>query len=573
VALDGSIDWLPTPDLSSPTVFAAVLDAQRGGRFALAPEAPFTADRRYLPGTNVLETTFGTATGSVCVTDAFTLAGAQLAPSREVVRRVIGIAGEVPLRWVLEPRFSFGEARTRIEMRDGVPAASAGADALAVRSFDAGEPECSDGAISGRFVARAGSSSLLALSIAHQEPLVLPTRNELERRLDGTEQTWRRWADGRRYDGPWRDSVLRSVLALKLLVSAPTGAVAAAATTSLPEAIGGGRNWDYRYSWVRDSAFSIDALLELDCAEDAHAYFWWLMHASQLPHPRLNVLYKLDGGNRVPERELGLSGYRDSRPVRVGNAAAEQLQLDTYGELLQTAWLYVAGGHRLDGDFAKRLAEIADLVCELWRRPDAGIWEVRAEPEHNTQSKMMCWLALERACGLADRGAIPGKNAQRWRREQAAVRGCVEGSCGSEAQTSYVRSAGGEDLDASVLLGAVFGYSDADTHRMTTTIDAIRRELARGPLLSRYTGDDGLAGGEGAFVACSFWLAEALAHAGRIDEATELMEELLALANDVGLYAEQIDPETGAFLGNFPQGLSHLALIGAAYAVQQRSAS
>jgi len=314
VALDGSIDWLPTPGLGSPSVFGALIDADRGGRFALAPEGPFGVERRYLPGTHVLETTFVADSGAVRVTDALTLGGRELAPGRELVRAVTGLSGEVPLRWSVEPRFGFGAAKPRIHRRAGVPVATAGADALAVLSFDAGEPVCADGAISGGFVAREGTRALLALAIAHQEPLVLPARDELELRLERTELIWKRWSDARRYDGPWRESVLRSVLALKLLVSAPTGAVAAAATTSLPEEIGGERNWDYRYAWVRDSAFTIDALLELDCVDEAHAYFWWLMHASQLTHPRLNVLYELDGGNhpasapaqaRAPRRSVG----------------------------------------------------------------------------------------------------------------------------------------------------------------------------------------------------------------------------------------------------------------------------
>jgi GH15 family glucan-1,4-alpha-glucosidase len=572
VARDGAVDWLPLPDLDSPSVFGAVLDAARGGRFELAPERPFEVERRYLPGTNVLETTFTTAEGAVRVTDALTLPDATLGPLRELQRRVEGLSGRVALRWRVEPRFAYGDAAARIGRRDGVPVASGDGAALAIRAFGAGEPELLAGAIGGRFEAREGTRATLALCATDQEPLVFPARDELEQRLEQTAATWRRWTEERSYDGPWREEVMRSILALKLLVFAPSGALAAAATTSLPEDIGGERNWDYRYSWVRDSAFMLDTLLELDCSGEAHAYFWWLMHASQITHPRLQVLYRLDGGHHADERERPLAGYRGSRPVRTGNAAVDQLQLDTYGELLQTAWLYAEDGNFIDRDLAARLAGIADHVCEIWRRPDSGIWEVRSEPLHFTQSKMMCWIALDRALALARRGCISGRHAARWKREAKAIRDFVDARCWSREKRGYVRFAGGEELDASVLLGVLFGYGDPRSERWTGTVEAVRRELAHGPFVHRYSGEDGLGGEEGAFLCCSFWLAEALARTGRLDEAVALMEELVALANDVGLYAEEIDPETGAMLGNMPQGLSHLSLISAARAIGREEA-
>jgi GH15 family glucan-1,4-alpha-glucosidase len=567
VARDGAVDWLPLPDLDSPSVFAAVLDAERGGRFELAPEEPFEVERRYLRGTNVLETTFTTAGGAVRVTDALTLPDPSLGPLRELQRRVEGLSGSVTLRWRVEPRFHYGAGPVRLGLRDGIPIASVDGTAVAIRAFDAGEPEVLAGSVGGRFEAAEGSRATVAICAAHQEPLVFPAREEMEERLERTAATWRRWTEKRGYDGPWREEVLRGILALKLLVFAPSGAVAAAATTSLPEEIGGERNWDYRYSWVRDSAFALDALLELDCSEEAHAYFWWLMHASQITHPHLQVLYRLDGGHHADERERPLSGYRGSSPVRTGNAAVGQLQLDTFGELMQTAWLYAKEDHRIDRDLADRLAEIADHVCEVWRKPDSGIWEVRSDPLDFTQSKMMCGVALDRALALARRRCIPGRHAVRWKREQKAIRDFVDGRCWSERKRSYVRSAGVEELDASVLLGALFGYGDPRSARWVGTVEAVRRELAHGPYVIRYPGEDGLRGQEGAFLCCSFWLAEALARTGKVDEAAALMDELVGLANDVGLYAEEVDRETGALLGNLPQGLSHLSLISAARAI------
>jgi GH15 family glucan-1,4-alpha-glucosidase len=564
VSRDGSVDWLCLPDLDSPSVFGSLLDAGRGGRFALAPDGEFEARRRYLPGTNVLETTFTTADGAVRVTDALTLPAGRLAPLRELARRVEGVAGAVTLRWRLVPRFGYGEAPTRLGRRAGIPVATAGADAVALRTWDAGEPRLDGDAICGRFEVTPGTRALLAVTAAHGEPLVLPARDDVERRLDATASFWRDWAGKRAYDGPWREAVVRSALALKLLVHAPSGAVAAAPTTSLPERLGGERNWDYRFCWVRDSAFTADALLRLGCPAEARAYFSWLLHAAQLTQPRLGVLYRLDGGARARERTLSLDGYRSSRPVRVGNGAAGQLQLDVYGDLLQTAWLYAGRAGGLDSDTARRLAEVADLVCDCWRQPDAGIWETRGEPRHHTHSKLMCWVALDRAGRLAADGTIPGRHAARWRREAEAIRRFVDERCWSPSLGAYAQHAGGDEADASLLQAALVGWAAPDDPRLRGTIDGVRRELGRGPLLYRYRSDDGLPPGEGAFLACSFWLVDALARSGRLDEAAATMEELLALANDVGLYSEEIDPETGEFLGNLPQGLVHLALIGAA---------
>jgi GH15 family glucan-1,4-alpha-glucosidase len=423
--------------------------------------------------------------------------------------------------------------------------------------------------VASTFLAEPGRPSLVVLVAAHAEPLVFPPRADVEARLDGTIASWRRWAADRRYDGPWRDDVVRSALALKLLVFAPSGAIAAAATTSLPEELGGVRNWDYRYSWPRDSAFAINALVALGCSREAEAYFWWTMHASQLSRPRLRVLYRLDGGAEADERELPLRGYRDSRPVRVGNGAADQVQLDLYGELLGAASAYARHRGGLDRDHARRLAERADYVSAIWRERDSGIWEVRSGPAHFTQSKMMCAIALERAAELADLGFLSRDRAGHWLAEERLIRAFVEEHCWSEAKGTYVRAPDDESVDASLLLAITSGYDDPRSSRLARTVDAIRRELAHGPLVHRYLAEDGLPGEEGAFVACSFWLVEALARQARLDEAEALMKEVLACAGDLGLFAEEIHPATGEFLGNLPQGLSHLALVNAAVAIEE----
>jgi len=558
VARDGAIDWLCLPDLDSASVFGALLDSERGGRFSLEPERVSHSVRRYLPGTNILETTFTTAAGVVRVTDAMTLPTAGLSPYRELARRIEGLRGDVAVRWCVEPRFGYSSAATRIERRGGVPIATAGRDAIAVCSFGAGEATTSEGAMAGHFTTRAGSSSLLVLSAAHQEPLVLPARADVEARLEATSRAWREWSNRREYEGPWEDSVLRSALALKLLVYAPSGAIAAAATTSLPEEIGADRNWDYRYSWPRDSAFTLEALLALGCAPEARAFFYWLLHASQLTQPRLQVLYRLDGRAEAEEKTLPLAGYRGSRPARVGNGAAGQTQLDVYGEVFAAAARFADFSGGLDRDHGHRLAEIADHICRIWEQPDAGIWELRDEPRHFTQSKMMCAVALDRACELAKRGLLPAKHLDHWQHEQTRIREFVETRCYSDAKASYVRSAGEEQLDASLLLALLSGYDEPTSPRLIGTVDAVRRELGRGPLVYRWADEPG------AFLTCSFWLADAYARQRRLEQAATLMDELIGLANDLGLYAEELYAETGEFLGNFPQGLTHLALINAA---------
>jgi GH15 family glucan-1,4-alpha-glucosidase len=580
VASDGAIDWLCLPNFDSPSVFAAVLDVDRGGRFELRPAIPFSSTRRYLPSTNVLETTFVTDRGALRVVDAMTLPDGHLAPMRELVRSVEGLSGSVPMSWRFSPRFEYGAGEPRREWRGSVPVATFHADALAVVSWDAGTPAWGQEGAGATFDVRAGSRAELVLTSATAEPLVFPSRGAVERRLADTVSFWRRWTADRQYSGPWADSVLRSALTLKLLIFAPSGASVAAPTTSLPEEIGGERNWDYRFCWIRDSNFAIDALLTLGCRQEARSLFWWFMQATALTEPELHVLYRLDGGVGVAERDLALAGYGHSRPVRVGNSAVEQTQIDIYGALLHAAWLYSEGHDRLDADMGAVLERIADRVCSIWPQADAGIWEVRNGPFQFTHSKVMCWAALDRAIHLSERGELPSGHLARWRRESDAIRAFVETRCWSERLRSYRRIADEDDLDASLLMLPIVGYGgdggdggdpgsrDGTGTRINDTIDAIMRELRQGDFVYRYRAADGVRGGEGAFLNCSFWLVSALARVGRLDEAGELMDRLVARANDVGLYSEEIDLKSGTFLGNFPQALVHFALIDAAVAVR-----
>jgi GH15 family glucan-1,4-alpha-glucosidase len=566
VARDGAIDWLCLPNIDSPSTFARLLDAEHGGAFELSPIGPFEAAQRYVEGTNVLQTTFRAGEGSVRVTDAMTLTDTtSISPMREIVRKVEALDGRVRMRWEVTPRFVYGGHETKLAQRSGRPFFCSGKDGLAVSAWGAGDVEFRDRSVGGDFELDTGETALLTLAATYKEPAVLPARARVERRLELTLRFWRDWSARALYDGPWRDEVVRSVLALKLLVFAPSGAIVAAPTTSLPEWYGGGRNWDYRYAWVRDASWTLDALLRLGYRDEATAFFWWIMHASRITQPRLQILYRVDGSTRAREKTLdGFSGYRDSQPVRIGNGAADQLQLDVYGSLFDAAVMYVEAGCKIHRDTGRELAEIADYVAEHWREKDSGIWEVRNEPSHFTQSKALCWVALDHACTLAERGVLPDRS-ERWRREADEIHSFVEEHGWSDEHRSYVRAPNQRELDGSLLTMALLDYP---SERLGLLVDAVRRDLAEGPLVYRYRGEDGVEGSEGAFLTCSFWLADALARLGRVDEAVELMEELLALANHVGLFPEEMDPATSDYLGNYPQALTHLALVNAAVSIQ-----
>jgi GH15 family glucan-1,4-alpha-glucosidase len=474
------------------------------------------------------------------------------------------------MRWSIDSELGGRRGAPRIERRGSRIVIASGRDALALGAWRAGEPEIRERAVQGGFVAE-GEPAILTLAAAHGEPLVFVGPKHAQGSLERTDRFWREWSARTRYDGPWREQVVRSALVLKLLVYAPSGAIVAAPTTSLPEEIGGVRNWDYRFAWLRDATWSLDAMLTLGYRDEATAFFWWFMHASRLTRPRLGVLYRVDGGVQRGEVDAeGLDGYRSSRPVRIGNAAADQEQLDIYGSVIDAAWRYAESGGTIDRSTGKDLAKIADYVAKIWEQPDNGIWEVRDERAHYTHSKAMCWLALHRASALAAAGLVPDRR-ERWESAAGRVREFYEQDGWDEQLGSFVRAPDMREVDASVLTLALLECEDAHAEKMLRTIEAVRRDLTHGPFVYRYLGEDGLPPGEGAFLACSFWLAACLARAGRVDEAVDYMVQLVAAANDVGLYAEEIDPATGEFLGNFPQGLTHLALVNAATAIAEAS--
>lgn len=572
VADDGSIDWMPIPGLDDPTVFGALLDPHKSGCFELAPLEPHDVSRRYVEDTNVLQTTFTTAGGVVTVTDALNLQDGGQLSWVELARGVRAVSGRVRMRYRLRPCFDFGLDRTELGREGEVVIATQDDRMMAFRCWDAGEPLHSEGEIAGEFELRHTSSeALLVCVFAHDQPVPLPPRREIEIRSKRTVDAWRRWIDFHSYDGPWREAVGRSLLALKLLIDAHNGAIVAAPTTSLPEWVGGDRNYDYRYAWVRDSAFVLDAFGAAGYREQVHASLSFILAATKATHPRLEPFYALDGSVPREQVELPLAGYRGSRPVHKGNDAEGQLQLGCYGSLLETIELYVRHGNVLDRGTGVRVAEVADHVCRVWRNEDSGIWEL-FDLRHYTLSKMQCWVALDRAIGLAEQGHAPEDRVDAWRVEAVRIREWVDRNCWSEHKRSYTFCAGSEKLDAAVLLAARTGYLEPSDPRLRSTVHAIRAELSAGgpgemsgggPLLYRYSGQQGV---EGAFLACSFWLVEALARMGELKEARQAMDILLGLSNDVGLYSEEMDPASGELLGNFPQGLTHLALVNAALA-------
>jgi GH15 family glucan-1,4-alpha-glucosidase len=569
VAADGSVDFMSLPSLDSPTTFAALLDPEQGGRFTLAPAVDFDAARRYVARTNVLETTYRTGDGVARVTEALTLQDGGLLPWVELARRIEGVEGSVPLEWRLEPRFDWGREPPRVVRRGGLLVAEGAGIQLAVHSWGAGEVEPEEDALAASFEIGAGERALLALVAACEQPLHAPSRDHVEARLDATKRVWERWLGLWAYDGPWEEEVARSALALKLLVYAPNGSIAAAPTTSLPEVVGGDKNYDYRYSWVRDSAFTLDALMRLGIPEQVQESFACLLRAVRETAPDLRPFYDLDGCVPTRREKLGhLRGYRDSRPVRYGNAAATQLQLGSWGDLLETAALYCSEGNVLDAETGEMLAGCIDRLAVLWADEDSGMWELD-ELRHYTSSKIAVWMAFDRALRLAEEGQLPDRHVAPWREQCDRLHAWIEERCWSDELGAYCGWAGEESLDAGILRAMRMDYPE--TERLDRTVDTIRERLAAAPGLIYRTSEH--VGQEGAFVACSFWVVEALARLGRVDEACETMEQVLPYASELGLFAEQIDPESGELLGNFPQGLSHLALVNAAGAIEDASAS
>jgi len=569
VGTDGAIDWCCLPRVDSPSVVAAILDANRGGHFRITPEASSTQVKQlYLPNTNVLLTRFFGSDGVVEVVDFMPVAAAADHAS-VLIRQIRAVKGEVPLAVDVAPRFDYGRAPPTIDLTDHGAGFESPAMALALRSPI--ELEADDGAVHGRLRLAPGERASFVLSSADSKRGWDETA--VSDAFDATVKYWREWIGHSSYRGRWREMVHRSALTLKLLTFRPTGAIVAAATMGLPEALGGERNWDYRYTWIRDAAFSVYALLRLGFTEEAEAFMGWLVgrftdragEGSRESGP-LQIMYGIDGRRELDEQQLAhLEGYRGSAPVRVGNGAATQLQLDIYGEMIDSVYLF--NKHTpIHHEAWINIARIVDWVCENWDTPDEGVWETRGGRQRFTYSRLMCWVAVERAMRIARQRGLPA-DEERWRVARDAIYRRITDRCWSDSRQAFTQYEGSDVLDASVLLIPLVKFVAGDDPRWLSTLDAIGEELVSDGLVYRYdpsASPDGLAGSEGTFSICSFWWVEALTRAGRLDEAQLAFEKMLTYANHVGLYSEEVGP-LGEALGNFPQAFTHLSLISCAF--------
>jgi GH15 family glucan-1,4-alpha-glucosidase len=564
VGRDGSIDWLCVPRIDSDACFAALLGDVDNGRWLLAPEGKIRATRRrYRDDTLILETEFETATGVCAVIDFMPLGSEE--DVVDLVRLVEGRAGEVAMRTELVIRFGYGKTVPWVQRGADGLTAIAGPDALRLRTPVDLEGE--DFRTVGRFEVRAGETVPFRLCCFESYDPEPPPRDP-QRLLAETAAYWQDWTARCRVDGPWRDAVMRSLITLKALTYGPAGGIVAAGTTSLPEQIGGGRNWDYRYCWIRDATFTLYAFLLSGLREEARLWREWLLRATAGKPSQLQILYGVAGERRIHEQELPwLAGYEGSRPVRIGNAAHEQLQLDVFGELFDV--FHVARKFGLPAlDHAWEVEKVLLEHLEgAWELPDQGIWEVRGPPRHFTHSKVMSWVAADRAVKAVERFGLAGP-VERWRALRARIHDEVCAKGFDPERNAFVQYYGGQSLDAALLLIPLVGFLAPDDPRVIGTVDAIQRELTHAGLVRRYATEDavdGMTGGEATFITCSYWLVDNLAMLGRWDEARELFEHLLALRNDVGLLAEEYDPVERRQLGNFPQAFSHVGLINSAH--------
>ncbi len=577
VSRDGSIDWLCLPRYDADALFARLLDPD-AGHWSIRPAGDFETTRRYEPGSLVVETTFTTDTGAVRLRDALAFPDGQRghelgfdAP-HEVLRSVAGVEGTVELEFELAPRPEYGLVRPLIRLERG-GARTFGAHPVSIRAGV--ELTLEDASLRARFAIKAGETVGFSMrwtpgTQRERPPATAP--EAVSGRIGDTSEAWRSWeAEHDIYDGQHRELVRLSARVLKGLTYRPTGAIVAAPTTSLPETVGGERNWDYRYSWIRDASLTVEALYIGACSDEAEEFVSFMTSSAggRADERSLQIMYGIGGEHDLSERTLPhLRGWRDSRPVRVGNGAWDQTQLDVYGELLNSLWLYRERLGELHPEIQAFAADLADTAARRWQETDSGMWEMRGEPRHHLSSKVLCWTALDRAVKLAPQLGDHA-NVAAWEAARDEIRAAVLERGWSESKQAYAQSFDSDELDAAQLLMPLLGFLPADDPRMRSTIEAIARDLTEDGLVLRYRNDeglnaDGLTGEEGTFVICSFWLVSCLAKAGELERAEQLFAQLSGYANDLGLLAEEIDTANGEQLGNFPQAFSHIGLITAA---------
>lgn len=576
VANDGSIDWCCLPHFDSPSVFGAILDSRKGGHFKIAVQHESSHRQLYLPETNILITRFLSEEGVGEVIDFMPMVRPERRKHHEIIRIVHSVRGTLPCRLDCSPAYDYARAEHRVVMHPMGAVFEAPAAAFALFSPI---PLVRDAnGVHADFVLEPGEQAVFTFrhGRATERVSLLQDATDGQEALRRTTKFWRKWLNKGRYEGRWREMIERSALALKLLTFEPTGAIVAAPTCSLPEELGGARNWDYRYTWIRDAAFTIYAFLRLGYSEEAANFMGWLENRVQekdAPTGPLQIMYRIDGSPDIPEYELPhLEGYKGSQPVRIGNAAAQQLQLDIYGELIDSIYLYDKYVTQVSYDLWTKIRRMLHWVARHWESPDEGIWEVRATRQQFVYSKMQCWVALDRGLRLALKRGLP--NNREWLRSMRdRIYESIMKNGWNPNRNAFVQYYGSDALDASNLLMPLVRFVSASDPRMLATLDRTMEELVSDSLVYRYeigkgTGD-GLAGSEGTFSVCTFWLVESLARAGRIDDARLIFEKMLTYANPLGLYGEQIGP-SGQALGNFPQAFTHLGLISAAFCLNRQ---
>jgi GH15 family glucan-1,4-alpha-glucosidase len=574
VSRQGSIDWLCWPRFDSPAVFAGILDAEKGGSWSIAPTEKYQCKRSYVGDSNVLQTEFSCLAGKATLIDLMTVAGEEfkgtnLFPDHEFLRQITCTEGEIEIEMDFEPRANYGASPVRIRDlgRHGLRM-DIGRGAYWLRSSI--PLKVVNESAHARIAMKRGDVLQFSFSYAEESPAVLPAlgdraQDSIRRSVDW----WQKWAGRLKYQGPYREAVTRSALALKLLAYAPSGAVVAAATTSLPERIGDNLNWDYRYCWLRDASLTIRALLGLGYAEEAESFITWLLHATRLTQPELRILYSVFGQIAPHEKELKyLSGYCNSRPVRTGNDARNQLQLDVYGEVVEASAQFAESLGPFDRSTQKVLIGLGKYVAENWNEPDEGIWEPRSGRRNNTHSRLLCWTALDRLLAMDEKGLISGAPRQWFTREREKIRQQIEQRAWNHDLQSYTNVLDGDQMDATLLRIPWYGLEEAQSERMQRTHRRVRQRLGAGDsLLFRYERDPQ----EGAFGICGFWDVEFLAvGGGTLEQAHRQFESLLKYGNDLGLFSEETDPKTGDARGNFPQAFTHVGLISAALTLEER---
>lgn len=575
----GSIDWCCIPEFHSPAVFAALLDDIKGGFFAIHPLDGFSSTQLYLPDTNVVETRFENEQGNVRVLDAFVAMEEEdkvltLFPDHEILRIVEGISGTVKMKVEYSPRINYGKHSPGLKnnKKSGVQFSYKENIFILQSTLDETQFEINTESANAEFVIHEGEKVIFSLSSSSQGPAIIP-----EIRLCGYERMqktinyWTNWSGKCQYTGFCKELVIRSALTLKLLVHAPTGAIIAAPTTSLPEETGGVRNWDYRYCWLRDASFTVRALIKLGYHEETHVYMNWILHATQLTRPRLQVVYNVFGHSRMKEKVCDwLKGYKNSTPVHIGNAAHDQFQLDVYGEVLDAVYTYSDLVKQFDNDTKKFIIGLGEVICKLWNKPDEGIWEIRSSPVHHTHSKVLAWVGLDRIIKLCRKYNWSNVPIQSFENVQKDIQEQIELKGFNKELNHYTSQFNGHELDAALLILPLVEYCAASSPKMESTRKNIQDLLSEKSFLYRHVNiNDGLPGREGAFIVCNFWLVENLVQSGYLDQAIDLFNKTIEYASPGGLLSEEIDPHTNELLGNYPQGFSHIGLINAALSIDE----